>query len=144
MASKLVGNYFVKPTATACVRAWHLCGNHMREYQKLRRHAFKLAYWPDGSTGDAGSADLDWDWIKGLEKLRIGELRIDEKINGHDNVRVIFFKANKVMDGDKLLRIWLLTAYQKKRQGFTTPELSSFKARRRIIVSREYGNAQDV
>src|SRR3990172_4887987 len=107
----LFGSYYDYPTATAIARGWKLCDGSRREYQLLRRHALKLAYWPTGrNDGDFG-ADIDWDWIKSLEKKRIGELRIDEPINGHDNVRVIFFKANTVLPGEELMRIWLLTVF---------------------------------
>ena len=79
----------------------------MREYQLLRRHALKLAHWPTGSDDGEASADLDWDWIKSLERKRVGELRIDEPINRHENVRVIFFKANVRLPGEPMNRIWL-------------------------------------
>jgi hypothetical protein len=135
----LIGNYFVVPTATAITRGWKLCDNRMREYQKLRRHGLKLAFWPTvGGTGDFG-ADLDWDWIKSLEGKRIGELRVDEDINGQDNVRIIFFKSNITLDGDPFMRIWLLTTFQKKRQDFTNKEIRAFRAMRDLIVMRHYG-----
>ena len=128
---KLFGSYYVKPTAGAEVRAWKLCNKRMREYQKLRAHALKLAYWPD-------DADLDWDWIKSLEAKRVGELRIDELIAGQDNVRVIFFKANKILPGEPMPRIWTLTAFQKKRDDFSGKEIAAFRAMRDIVVARWY------
>lgn len=97
------GNYIVFPTASACADAWSLSGNKAREYWKLRQQAFKLAYWPEGSSGP--EADLDWDWIKGYERLRIGELRIDEPINSKENIRIIFFKANLKIADEPLCRI---------------------------------------
>lgn len=142
MSSGLSGNYHVSPIATAICRGWKLCGGKMREYQLLRRHALKLAFWPDGGGGPA-DADIDWDWVKSLERFRIGELRIDELINGNDNVRVIFFKANLKRPEDRLTRIWLMTVYQKKRWEFTPPELAAFKAQRQIIVKREYNGSPE-
>lgn len=108
------GQYIVMPTASARTAAWSLCENRRREYQLLRRHAFKLIHWPTGNE-EAGqqACDIDWDWIKSLEEKRVGELRIDEHINGHNNVRVIFFKANKPIPGETLCRIWLLAVFQK-------------------------------
>ena len=131
--SELFGRYYVKPTASACTRAWKLCGNSVREYQKLRSHALKLAYWPD-------EADLDWDWIKSLEAKRVGELRIDERIAQHDNLRVIFFKANSVLPGDPMPRIWTLTVFPKKRQDFSGKEIAAFRAMRDIVVARWYAD----
>jgi hypothetical protein len=138
---KYVGNYRVVPTASACSDAWSLCGDRKREYWKLREHAFKLVYWPDGES--EVQADLDWDWIKGYERLRIGELRIDEPINGKENIRVIFFKANQKIDGEPLCRIWLLSVFAKKRQDFGTGQLAAFKGMRTIIVERYYGRSSE-
>ena len=134
------GQYIVMPTASARTAAWSLCENRRREYQLLRRHAFKLVYWPTGAEGsEQPVSDIDWDWIKSLEGKRVGELRIDEHINGHNNVRVIFYKANKPLPSETLCRIWLLTVFQKKRQQFTNTEIRVFKSMRDLIVSRHYG-----
>ncbi len=89
---ELFGNYYVKPTQSAIMRGWELCNNRLRDVQRLRAHALKLAYWPH-------DADLDWCWITSLENKRVGELRIDETIAGHNNIRVIFFKANRPLLG---------------------------------------------
>jgi hypothetical protein len=137
----LTGHYFVTPTPTAITRAWNLCQGHMKDYQLLRRHGLKLMWWPAGRDDGVQAADIDWDWIKSLEKKRVGELRIDEPINGHDNVRVIFFKSNVRLDDEPLNRIWLLTVFQKKRQGFTNAELATFRAKRDLIVERHYGGS---
>jgi len=141
--SGLIGSYHVFPTATAITRAWKLCGGKMREYQLLRRYGLKLANWPTGQDDRNSGADIDWDWIKSLERKRIGELRIDEPINGHDNVRVIFFKANLVIPDDSLPRIWLLTVFQKKTQRFSNAELRAFSGMREIIVQRYYGGSSE-
>lgn len=140
MRPEYVGNYIVYPTASACSDAWALSGG-AREYWKLRQHAFKLVYWPDG--GREAEADIDWDWIKGFERLRIGELRIDEPINGRGNVRVIFFKANQRIENEPLCRIWLLAAFAKKRQDFGAGQLAAFRGMRTIIVERHYGSSSD-
>src|SRR5438093_1519898 len=115
----LFGNYYVSPTATAVKRAWKLCGRSAREHALLRRHGLKLAYWPGGPNSEC--ADLDWDWITGLEDKQIGELRVDEVIADQDNIRIIFFKANLVLPddprtdaGELMLRIWPITVFQKK------------------------------
>lgn len=126
----LFGSYYVTPTTTALMRAWKLCQGSAREYQKLRSHALKLAYFPVSG---------DWDWIQSLPGKRIGELRIDEMIAGHNNVRVIFFRANIALDGEPLPRIWTLTAFQKKSNDFSKKEIKAFNAMRQLIVIRSYG-----
>lgn len=137
----LQGHYYVVPTSSAIHRAWGLCQGRMREYQLLRRHGLKLMWWPSGNDDGVQAADIDWDWIKGLEKKRVGELRIDESINGHVNLRVIFFKANVRVDAEPLDRIWLMTVFPKKRQGFTKFEVATFRAMRDLIVERYYGGS---
>ena len=68
------GQYIVMPTASARTDAWSLCENRRREYQLLRRHVFKLIYWPTGAEEIGQHAsDIDWDWIKSLEGKRVGE-----------------------------------------------------------------------
>lgn len=143
MAKGLFGAYFVCPTGTAITRAWKMSNGSVREYQKLRRHALKLAYWPSGSEDGQRGADLDWDWIKTLESKRIGELRIDEEVAGHENIRIIFFKSNKRIGDDPMTRIWLLTVFPKKRQEFTRFELNAFRAMRDLVVQRQYDGATD-
>lgn len=141
MGSGLFGNYYVKPTPSAIKRAWKLCKASVRDVEIIRRHALKLAFWPDSD--DAGGADIDWCWIEGLKDKRIAELRIDEVIGDNDNLRVIFFKANKMLPADSLLRIWTLTVIQKKAQGFSAGEIQSFRAMRDMLVIREYGGDQN-
>ena len=43
VVSDLFGRYYVKPTATACVRALKLCNDKIGEYYKISAHAWKLA-----------------------------------------------------------------------------------------------------
>jgi hypothetical protein len=136
----LVGSYLVFPTFTARREAWELCDDKAREWWKLRNHAFKLVYWPDGDSEP--ETDLDWDWIRGLDGLRIGELRIDEPINEKRNIRVIFFKANELLHGESLQRIWLLSVFPKKRQDFGKGQLAAWRGMRTIILDRYYNGSQ--
>lgn len=136
MGTGLQGNYFVVPTKTALDRAGKLTNDKAKEFYKLRKLTLKLMWWPHGDLECA--ADIDWDWIKTLENRRIGELRIDEQINGHDNVRVIFFKANQPLSGEPMSRIWLLDVFQKKRQDFSTIQIGNWRLHRELILQRSY------
>jgi hypothetical protein len=134
----LLGEYYVVPTATALSQAWGLCRGSSRQYNILRRHALKLAFWPDG-------ADLDWDWIKTLEKYGIGELRIDDEIAGNNNVRTIFFKARDPLQDDPLShsgkvmkRIWVISVFQKKSQGFSANQLKAWRGMTKVLEQRYY------
>jgi hypothetical protein len=113
-----------------------------RDRMELRRHALKLRYWPNPSTSDASGSvlDLDWEWIRGLPGMRIGELRIHDTIGGHNNLRIIFFVADRAPHGGELPCIWILSVFQKKRNDLTAAQLANFKARRTIILERFYGS----
>ena len=136
----MTGNYFVAPTMSALAAARKLAQSKVREFYRLKKHCLKLRWWPRSDGGDCG-ADLDWDWID--PERRIGELRIDEAINGHDNVRVIFFKANMALSGESFCRVWLLDAFQKKTQQLSPISIRVWRAHRSLIVERFYGGNQN-
>ena len=69
----------------------------------------------------------------------VGELRIDDVIGGHNNLRVIFFVPGVKRRGDPLPAIWILAAMQKKRQDFSAANLQTFKLRRQLVLLRFYG-----
>lgn len=127
----LLGTYHVTPTKSAIDRAWKLCKGRARDVMRIRAHALNLAFWPDHDL-------LNWDWITSLDGKRVGELRIDETIAGFNNLRVIFFKANKPLPGEQMKRIWTLSVFQKKSQEFTGKEIAAFRTMRDILVAREY------
>lgn len=133
LVSELFGDFYVTPTSAAVSRAWKLCGGSVREYQKLRRHALKLAHFPNCG---------DWDWIKTLPGKRVAELRIDEEIAGKSNIRVIFFKTNTKLKNEPLPRIWTLTVFAKKSQNLSTNEVKAFRSMRELIVLRQYDGNQ--
>ena len=133
-------NYWVRVAVPAFhdTRKW-LPGT--RDRMLVRRHALKLKYWPEKSPAvDSGQVvDVDWCWVKALKDLKIGELRIDDTIGGHDNLRVIFYRHDKIHADDPLPIIWVLTVMQKKRDDFTTNELKTFRGRRLLVLARYYG-----
>ena len=138
MSARLIGNYYVKPTFAAIRDAFALFPR-FGDYQEARRHALKLAFWPGGSRGQSGKVmDLDWEWIKGLGNLRVGELRISDVIGGHNNLRIIFYVSDVVLAGDPLPRIWTLAVLQKKSNKFTSRDLQVFRARLIVLRKRTY------
>jgi hypothetical protein len=115
----------------------------VRDYFELREQALKLRFWPDHEYAFSSGhvLDLDWCWIKALPKLNIGELRIDDVIGGHDNLRVIFFVGDEDVKAP-LPMIWILAVLQKKRQDFTTANIENFRSRRTLVVERFYRNRE--
>lgn len=112
----------------------------MGDYQELRRHALKLAFWPSGESVSGQVCDLDWDIISGMSPPRANELRIDDEIGGFDNLRLIFymFRKDLVLPGDVLPRLWILAVMQKKTQRFSVHNLTTFKSRVTLIQPRWY------
>lgn len=138
MGTSLFGSYYVKPTSSGIRDAAKLFPKY-GDYQELRRHALKLAYWPgENVLGNDTVMDLDWEWIRALRDERIGELRITNHIGGYKNLRVVFWVADTIIPEDPLPRIWTLAVVNKKADDWTTPELQSFRGRRTIVRNRNY------
>jgi len=81
---------------------------------------------------------------------KIGELRIDDEIAGNNNIRIIFFRANIALKGDPvsasgeiMRRIWILAAFQKKTQGFSSHQMKAWKGTRTILVQRYYNGVAE-
>lgn len=82
--------------------------------------------------------DLDWEWIASMKGTNVGELRIADEIGGHDNLRIIFFVAPRVITKDPLPRIWTISILQKKDRDFTSRDIRSFRGRLNILSVRYY------
>jgi hypothetical protein len=138
MAEGLTGRYFVRAIRPAFDDV-HRLFSRTRDKIEVRRHALKLRDWPDAIvTEESGQVvDLDFSWIRSLEALKIGELRIHNNIGGRDNLRIIFFVGPP---DDRLPKtcIWILSVIQKKRQDFSQNQLKVFRARRFLVHERFY------
>lgn len=134
----LTGRYRVRVFRPAWHEARKWCPR-TRDTVELRSHALKLRFWPDPKLDDeAGQLlDLNWEWIKALKGSDVGELRIDDVIGGHDNLRIIFFRGDPKV-GAPLPIIWVIGVFQKKRDDFTRQQLQVMKARSRIVKERFY------
>ena len=140
MADQLPGNLtgkFLVRTGRWAFQEAHKWLPRTRDRAELRRHALKLRFWPGGAAEQTGGQvlDLDWSWVKSLPGKRIGELRIHDTLGGCDNLRVIFFVPQVVIE---LPMIWILSVFQKKRDDFTVPQLKNFELRRMLILERFY------
>jgi hypothetical protein len=112
-----------------------------RDKIHIRRHALKLRYWPENHPeSESGQVlDLDWEWIRALQNERIGELRLDERIGGCDNLRIIFFVGPRLADQEMRI-IWIVRVMQKKRMDFSRNDLAIFRARRTLVMERFYSS----
>lgn len=138
LGAGLDGDYRVRLFRPALEEAKRLIGPR-KDMMELRSHALKLRFWPRNPNPAEPILDLDWDWIRALKGLDIGELRIDDTIGGHDNLRIIFFKGDPKICAPLPL-IWVIAVRQKKRMEWTTHALSTFRGRRLLVCERFYKN----
>ena len=107
---------------------------------EVRRQALKLRFW--GQRHAAFVLDVSYESIKGLAGSGIHELRIDDEIGGHRNVRVTFLVPPDTWKAANWSRplpvIWVLEVLPKKRQDWTTHDLDRFRAKREIVKQRFY------
>ncbi|HOD83043.1 MAG: hypothetical protein BWX88_02119 [Planctomycetes bacterium ADurb.Bin126] len=136
--SKLTGNFRVR-AVRASFSAVRRLFPKAADRAEIRRQALKLRFWPEKKPAmESGRLlDLDWDWIRALKGLDIGELRIADEIGGLDNIRVVFFVGNKKVR-QPLPIIWVLHVMQRKRMEFTAADLATFKARRLLVIEWFY------
>lgn len=133
----LTGNFHVRALRSAFQDARHWLPR-TSDRMELRRHALKLRFWPEKHPVDAAGVlqDLDWCWIAALRGQHVGELRINDTIGGHKNLRVIFFDPQV---REPLPILWLISVFQKKRNDFTSAQISGFELRRDLVLARFYG-----
>lgn len=140
LGANLTGRYRIRAIRPAFDDVHRLCSK-TRDKFEIRRHALKLRFWPDVCTeADSGQViDLDWEWVKSLPGSKVGELRIDDRIGGNDNLRIIFFQGpSEVIE--PLPMIWVLRVMQKSRNNFSKHDLAIFRARRLLVLERFYNN----
>ncbi|MCI0464291.1 MAG: hypothetical protein L0Z62_45735 [Gemmataceae bacterium] len=85
--------------------------------------------------------DLSYESIKAMSGSGVYELRIDDELGGHRNIRIIFFEppeAWKTNHPHPKPVLWVLEALPKKRQHWTAHDLDRFWAKRAIIKERFY------
>jgi hypothetical protein len=110
----------------------------------VRRQALKLRFWDDRHAHNPGILfDHSYESIKALQGLGIYELRLDDPIGGQSNIRVVFFDPPTSWkpatgEGKPLRVIWVLEALPKRRNDWTTNDLTRFKAARLLIQKRFY------
>lgn len=104
---------------------------------EVRRHALKLRYWGDCAEGaNPMVGDLDFEKIKTLHGYDVYELRIDEEIGGHKNIRIVFFlpPADWVPKKEiPLPPLWVLWVGPKKKQSWSKSDIATFKARAVLV-----------
>ena len=138
----LTGVNFVRFTRHGLQAIRHVWPTTRARFQ-VRRQVLKLRFWDERHLHPPGLlVDLTYEAIKALSSLGLYELRLDDDIGGHTNIRVIFFDppSNWVPLEEKPMRIiWVLEAFPKKRDDFTKNDLTRFRNSRNLLAERAYG-----
>ncbi len=87
--------------------------------------------------------DHTYESIKSLPGLGIYEMRLDDTIGGQSNIRVVFLDPPKNWtprkeEGRPMRIVWVLEALPKKKNDWTTNEITRFRASRKLIEKRFY------
>lgn len=119
---------------------WNKIGDRF----EVRRYALKLRFWDERHTHGSGLLfDHSYEHIKALPGLGIYELRVDDNIGAQRNIRIVFFDPptnwEPELEHAKPLRvIWVLEALPKRRNDWTTNEITRFRGSRLLIQKRFY------
>lgn len=121
-------------------RYWPKIGPRM----EVRRQALKLRFWGERHTDGPGASvlDLTYESIKSLPGSGVYELRLDDTIGGHRNIRVIFLVPPddwKPLEPSPLPCLWVLEAIPKRRNEWTADDLDRFRGLRSVVQERFYG-----
>jgi hypothetical protein len=116
---------------------WPRVGDRM----EVRRNALKLRFWGQRH-GQGRLLDLTYESIKAMAGSGVYELRIDDVIGGHRNIRVVFFDPPGIWEAQKwippLPLVWVLEALPKKRHDWTSFDIDRFGAKQATIKERFY------
>jgi hypothetical protein len=118
--------------------------NQIGDRFEIRRQALKLRFWDERHTHSPGMLfDHSYESIRALQGLGVYELRLDDDIGGHSNIRIVFFDPpgswKPEYDHTRPLRVvWILEALPKRRNGWTTNEITRFRCSRLLIQKRFY------
>ena len=137
----LSGTHHVRAIKSALHKArrkyWPQTGPRM----EVRRQALKLRFWGDRHRDSVGSSvlDLSYEAIKSMPGSGVHELRLDDEIGGHRNIRVIFLDPDNSwvpVFKTPLPTIWVLEAIPKRRNDWTQKDIERFWALRTTVKER--------
>jgi hypothetical protein len=85
--------------------------------------------------------DHTYESIKALSGLGTYELRLDDDIGGQTNIRVVFFDPPRdwrPSEPRPFRTVWVLEALPKRRNDWTTNDVTRFRAARTLVQKRFY------
>ena len=116
-----------------------------RDRFEVRRQGLKLRFWDERHQHPPSRLfDHTYESIKSLSGMGIYEMRLDDEIGGHANIRVILFDPPSGWEPEAaekrpLKTIWILEVLPKRRNEWTTNDITRFRASRLMIGKRFYG-----
>lgn len=139
----LTGSNFVRFTrhGLQSIRSYW---SHIGDRFEVRRQALKLRFWDERHEHGPGMLfDHTYESIKALKGQDIYELRLDDDIGGQANIRVVFFDPPgswqpNVGEERPMRVLWILEALPKRRNDWTTNDLTRFRGARLLIQTRFY------
>ena len=143
LANGVTGSSFVRFSRQGLKSIRHYWGK-LGDRMECRRQALKLRYWDERHLDPVGMlVDHTYESIKALAGFGVYELRLDDDIGGQANIRVVFFDPPSELvplpNNIRPLRVvWILEVLPKKRNDWTTNELTRFRAQAKLITSRMY------
>ncbi|MCZ2343234.1 MAG: hypothetical protein LC104_15795 [Bacteroidales bacterium] len=115
-----------------------------RDRMEVRRHALKLRFWGHRHASVIGNetvVDLNYDPIHAMKGSGVHELRLEDEIGGHRNIRILFLVPPadwRQREATPLPVLWVLEAIHKKRDTWTKFDIDRFWGIRAIVRERFY------
>jgi len=112
---------------------------------EVRRQALKLRFWDERHLHPPGMLfDHTYESIKSFAGLGIYEMRLDDDVGSQSNIRIVFFDPphdwQPTSEEARPMRIiWAIEALPKRRNDWTTNDITRFRTSRRLIQKRFYG-----
>lgn len=111
---------------------------------EVRRQTLKLRFWGDRHEAISGNetvVDLNYDPILAMRGSGVYELRLEDEIGGHRNIRVVFLVPPtdwKPRTPTPLPVLWVLEALPKKQTEWRKFDIDRFRSVRAIVQNRFY------
>lgn len=142
LGKHLTGTHRIRAVKSALHKAKKLWPNKA-ERMEVRRQTLKLRFWGERHLlgSDTGIFDLSYEPIRTMKGSGVFELRLDDEIGGHRNIRVIFFVPPDSLVSNAptpLPMIWVLETIPKRRPQWTVHDIDRFWAVRTVVEERFY------
>ena len=139
----LSGTHHVRALKSALHKARRRYWQKIGDLMEVRAQTLKLREWGNRHLHGAenGILDLTYESIKSMPSSDVYELRLEDEIGGHRNIRVVFLvppSSWKPNINSPLPMLWVLETLPKKRNEWTSFDIERFWALRDVVKERFY------